>query len=156
MGSWGLLILFASLVNQYFFPPNFDYLIVMWSVVTVLGLAAQVICLARGLGPNLAAWVVVIVVGWLFTYLRLYLDMAGVWLLLLGVGYVATAIQVHARFWILAALHFVAGGLMELSVHKMLPLPWLDANQSLVFGLVAGVPLIIGALPFWYAPKRAV
>src|SRR5687767_257247 len=90
MASWGFLILSASLVNQYFIPVSYDTLIAMWSVATVLGIIAQVVCLARKLGPNFAVWLVVIVVGWLFTHTRFYAHFAGVWLLLLGVGYVAT------------------------------------------------------------------
>jgi hypothetical protein len=109
LGAWGLLILLASLVNQFFIPPSLEAVYALWSVVTLLGIAAQAICLARGLGSNFAVWMVVMVVGWLFTHSGFYADIPGVWLILLGVGYVATAFQVHMRFMWLAGLHRLPG-----------------------------------------------
>jgi hypothetical protein len=154
MASWGFLILSASLVNQYFIPVSYDTLIAMWSVATVLGIIVQVFCLARKLGPNFAVWMVVIVAGWLFTHTQYYADFAGVWLLLLGIGYVATAVQVNRRFTALAVLHLAAGVVFELSARKIVPMPWLDSHTPLAFGLVAGLSMIVGALPIWYRPKE--
>jgi hypothetical protein len=154
LGAWGLLILLASLVNQFFIPPSLEAVYALWSAVTLLGILAQAICLARGLGTNFAVWIVVMVIGWLFTHSGFYADIPGVWLILLGVGYVATAFQIHMRFMWLAGLHLAVGALMELAAHNIVSFPLLVSYASLVFGLVAGLPLVIGVLPVWYRPRQ--
>jgi hypothetical protein len=108
------------------------------------------------------AWLVPIAAGWIFTFyvvkwdngahIDLYGDLAGVWLILLGLGYVATGLQVHRRFLILGALHLGVGVLLEISARQVLALPFLDTYSTLIFSLVAGLTALIGALPLWYRP----
>ncbi len=160
LASWGLLILLGGVINQWF-NLSADFTLLLWVGVTILGAAAQFISNVRGMGINLTIWIVLIVVGWLFTYyvtkfdnsshVDLYGDLAGVWLILLGIGYVATAFQVDKRLIILAVLHFVVGALIELSSRRVVTLDFLDNYSALIFGLVGGVPLIIAALPIWVA-----
>ncbi|HMA35790.1 MAG TPA: hypothetical protein VKY74_15095, partial [Chloroflexia bacterium] len=52
-------------------------------------------------------------------------------------------------------LHLVSGALLELSARHVLPISFLDANSSLIFGLVAGGSLLIAALPVWYPAPTA-
>ena len=160
MGGWGLLILLASIVNQFFDLPNPNYVLLLWTGVTVLGILAHITSLIHGLGQNFIAWVVVIVIGWVFTFyvvkfdngahIDLYGDLAGVWLILLGIGYIPTAYHVERHFLVFAALHIVAGVLLELSARGVMRIGFLDAYSTLIFGLVAGLPLLIAALPQWY------
>ena len=164
MVAWGILILAASVMTQ-FFELSADYVLLMWAGATVLGILAQVYCLVNGLQANLTVWIVLIAIGWGFTlfvmkfdngsHIDLYGDQAGVWLILMGLGYVATAFHVVKRFLILAAIHIVAGIVMELSARGIVPIDFLNTYSSLVFGLVAGVPLIIAGLPMWYRPAPA-
>src|SRR5438067_2537987 len=164
MAAWGILILAASVMTQ-FFELSADYVLLMWAGATVLGIVAQVYCLVNGLQANLTVWIVLIAIGWGFTlfvmkfdngsHIDLYGDQAGVWLILMGLGYVATAFHVVKRFLILAVIHIVAGIVMELSARGKVPIDFLNTYSSLVFGLVAGVPLIIAGLPMWYRPAQA-
>jgi hypothetical protein len=161
MVAWGILLLAASVMTQ-FFELSADYVLWMWAGATLLGILAQMYCLVNGLQVNLIVWIVLIIIGWGFTlfvmkfdngsHIDLYGDQAGVWLILMGLGYVATAFSVAKRFLILAAIHIVAGAVMELSARGIVPIDFLNAYSSLVFGLVAGVPLIIAGLPMWYRP----
>jgi hypothetical protein len=57
---------------------------------------------------------------------------------------------VDKRFFAFAALHILVGLLMELSARQIVSIGVLDQYSSLIFGLVAGIPLIIAALPVWY------
>jgi hypothetical protein len=160
MGGWGLLILLAAIVNQFFELPNPNYVLLLWTGVTVLGILAHITSLIHGLGQNFGAWVVVIVIGWAFTFyvvkfdngahIDLYGDLAGVWLILLGISYLATAYHVARPFLIFAGLHIVAGVLLELSARGITRVSFLDTYSTLIFGLVAGLPLLIAALPQWY------
>src|SRR3954464_10787795 len=103
MVAWGLLILAASIMTQ-FFELSANYVLLMWAGATVLGIVAQVFCLVNGLQQNLAAWLIAMAAGWAFTlfvmkfdngsHIDLYGDLAGVWLILLGLGYVVTAFHV--------------------------------------------------------------
>jgi len=102
------------------------------------------------------------VIGWVFTYyvvkfdggshIDLFGDLAGVWLILLGLGYIATAFQVDKRFLIVAGLHLVVGALLEVSSRHIAAIEILDTYSALIFGLVAGIPLMVAALPVW-VPK---
>jgi hypothetical protein len=160
MAGWGLLIMLAAIINQFFDLPNPNYVLWLWTGVTVLGILAHITSLIHGLGQNFGAWVVVIVLGWAFTFyvvkfdngahIDLYGDLAGVWLILLGIGYLATAYHVERHFLLLAALHIVVGVLMELSARGVMRIGFLDTYSTLIFGLVAGLPLLIAALPQWY------
>ena len=62
----------------------------------------------------------------------------------------ATAYHVERHFLIFAALHIVVGVLMELSARGVMRIGFLDTYSTLIFGVVAGLPLLIAALPQWY------
>jgi hypothetical protein len=157
MGAWGLLLVLGGIINQWW-GLNIDNTLWLWAGVTILGIIAQVAGLMKGLGLNLTAWLGAIVLGWAFTFYavkgsqpELYGDLPGVWLILLGLGYVATAFQVDKRFFIIAAIQILFGILMELSYRQILAIDFVDRHSIVLFGLVSGLPLIIAALPFWYA-----
>src|SRR5579859_7745729 len=136
MASWGLLILLAGGIPQFFDLPNPDFVLLLWGGVTLLGFLGQTACLVRGLQQNFSAWLIVTVLGWLFTFyvikfdngqhVDLFGDLAGVWLILLGLGYLATSYHVNRRFLILAALHLGSGALLELSARRVLPISFID------------------------------
>ncbi len=163
LAGWGLVILLGGIVNQWF-NLSADFTLWLWAGVTILGLAAQLISMVRGLELNLGIWVVLIVAGWLFTFyvikidggahIDLFGDLAGVWLILLGLGYIATAFQVDKRFFIVAGLHLAVGGLLELSSRRVISIEIFDSFSAFIFGLVGGLPLIVAALPFWFARKQ--
>src|SRR5439155_19415765 len=131
MAAWGILILAASVMTQ-FFELSADYVLLMWAGATALGILAQVYCLVNGLQANLTVWIVLIAIGWGFTFfvmkfdngshIDLYGDQAGVWLILMGLGYVASAFHVVKRFLVLAVVHIVAGIVMELSARGIVPI----------------------------------
>ncbi len=156
LGAWGLVMLVGGAMSQWF-NLSADFLLVLWGGATVLGLAGQIVGLVRGMNVNLAIWIGLILVGWLFTlyvtkfengvHVDLYGDLAGVWLVLLGLGYIATALQVDKRFFVIAALHLLVGGLVELSARQIVSIAFVDANSSLLVGLVGGLPLLVAALP---------
>jgi hypothetical protein len=163
LAAWGLVVLIAGALSQYF-NLSADFLLWLWGGATLLGITAQIGALVRGVGLNLGIWLGVIGAGWLFTFYvtkmdngahaDLYPDLPGVWLILLGVGYLASAFQLDKRFLIIAAIHLVAGGLLELSARRILAVDFLDANGALLLGLVGGLPLLVAALPFWYGEPR--
>jgi hypothetical protein len=166
MAGWGLLILLASFINQFFDLPSPDYVLLLWGGVTVLGIAGQAVSLVRGLGLNFTVWLVVMAIGWIFTlyvvkldngsHIDLYGDLAGVWLILLGIGHLATAFHVVKRFLLVGTIHIVAGLLVELSARGIVSVEFIDAYSTLIFGLIAGGSLIVGALPVWYRPRKPV
>lgn len=162
MGIWGIVILLGSIMHQ-FFELRLDYVLIMWGLMTLLGIAAQAVCLMRGLEQNFGVWLAVIVVGW---FLTLYIikfdkgyniefagDLPGIWLGLMGVGYAITALQVTRKFWILAAVSFVTGALLELAARGILQVDFLVEYSTLLFGIFAGVPLIVASLPYFYRPE---
>lgn len=128
---------------------------------TVLGIGFQLISMVRGLGLNLGIWIILMICGWLFTFyvikfeegIHIYLfgDLSGVWLILLWIGYVATAFQVDKRFLIVAALHLGVGALLELASRGLVSFEILNTYSTLIFGLVGGLPLMIAAIPIWFA-----
>jgi hypothetical protein len=164
LAAWGLIVLVAGALSQYF-NLSADFLLWLWGGATLLGVIAQVWSLVRGVGLNLGIWLGVIALGWLFTFYvtkfdngahaDLYPDLPGVWLILLGIGYIASTFQLDKRFAIIAALHLVMGGLLELSARRVITVDFLDANGALLLGLTGGLPLLIAALPFWYGQSRA-
>ena len=164
MAVWGLLILLASIINQFFDLPNPDYVLFLWAGVTLLGIAGQTISLVRGLQLNLTIWLIVMAIGWVFTFyvvkfddgahIELYGDLAGVWLILLGIGHLFTAFHVVKLFLFLGALHIAVGLLLELSARGIVRIDILDAYSTLIFGLVAGGTLIVASLPMWYRPAK--
>jgi hypothetical protein len=158
LASWGLLIFLGGVINQWF-NLSADFTLLLWVGITILGIAAQLIANVKGMGINLGIWLGLIVVGWVFTYyvvkfdngahIDLFGDLSGVWLILLGIGYIATAFQVDKRFLIVAGLHLLAGALLELSSRQIVAIGFLDSFSTLIFGLVGGLPLIVAALPVW-------
>jgi hypothetical protein len=164
LGSWGLLIFLGGVINQWF-NLSADFTLLLWVGITILGIAAQLITMVKGLGFNLGIWVALMVAGWLFTYyvvkfdngahIDLFGDMAGVWLILLGIGYIATAFQVDKRFLIVAGVHLLVGALLELSSRRVVSIEFLDSYSPLIFGLVGGIPLMVAALPFWLEKPEA-
>ena len=162
MGVWGLLILLGSIMQQYF-EIKIDYVLIMWGLATLLGIAAQAVCLVRGLGQNFGVWMGVIVVGWFLTLYIIKLDsgynieyvadLPAIWLALLGVGYAVTAYHVTKRFWILAGISFLFAIILELPARGIMAIDFLVENSTLLFGIFAGVPLIVASLPYFYRPE---
>ncbi len=162
MGVWGIVILLGSIMHQ-FFGLRPDQVLLMWGLLTLLGIAGQAVCLMRGLEPNFGAWMAVIVVGWFVTLYVIKFDkgynieyagdLPAIWLGLLGLGYVATAFQITRKFWILAAVSFAFGGLLELAARGILQIDFLVEYGPLLFGIFAGVPLIVASLPYFYRPE---
>lgn len=150
MLTWGVLILLGGAITQWYFP-SVGEVLAWWGVISVAGIAVQLLCQVRDQPFNCGIWIVAVAIGWAFTLYATspevgwYGDIAGVWLIFLGVGYINTARRINSRFMIFAVLHFVVGGLMELSVHKILPISFLDNYASLILGLVGGLSLVIAA-----------
>jgi hypothetical protein len=164
MAGWGLLILLASAINQFFDLPNPDYVLILWGGVTVLGIACQTVAMVRGLGMNFTVWLVLIGIGWVFTFyvvkfdngahIDLYGDLAGVWLILLGIGHLVTAFHVVKRFLLMSIIHIVAGVVLEISARGIVTIDFINSYSTLIFGIVAGGSLIVAALPVWYRPRK--
>ena len=164
LAGWGLPILLAGMITQWFDLPNPNYALLLWAGVSLLGVAAQVVGLVRGLGPNLGLWLLLIFIGWAFTlyvvtldngtHIALYGDVPGVWLALLGVGYLATAFQVDKRFLAVAALHFGGAIALEAVARGSISVDFLADNGPLLFGLIGGLSPLVAALPIWTAARR--
>jgi|GEM_PF-1362949 len=154
MAVWGALILCMGLYNQWNFP-SMETILMLWGGVTVVGLAVQGLCEVKDQRANFLAWVGVVLLGWAFTLYAIYATnyayfghLGGVWLILLGLAYVPTALQIDRRYWIFAGLHFLVGGLMELSAFKLLPadmMNFLDRNTPLLIGVIGGGTLLAAA-----------
>jgi hypothetical protein len=152
------LLFLGGVINQWF-NLSADFTLLLWVGITILGIAAQLITMVKGLGFNLGIWIALMVAGWIFTYyvvkfdngahIDLFGDMSGVWLILLGIGYIATAFQVDKRFLIVAGVHLLVGALLELSSRQVVSIEFLDSYSPLIFGLVGGIPLMVAALPVW-------
>lgn len=163
LAGWGLLILLGGIINQWF-NLSADFILWLWAGVTILGLAAQLISMVKGLELNLTIWIILIIIGWSFTFyvikfdngahIDLFGDLTGVWLLLLGLGYIATAFQVDKRWLIVAGLHLAVGALVELSSRRVVSIEFIDTFSALIFGLVGGLPLIVAAFPVWFEKKQ--
>ncbi|HKP53925.1 MAG TPA: hypothetical protein VJ183_14895 [Chloroflexia bacterium] len=164
MAIWGVMLVLGG-VAQQFLSLSIDTTLIVWGVLSVIGVAGQVVCMTHGLGKNFAAWIAVIAVGWFFTlyiikfdkgYNIQYLtDLPAIWLMLLGIGYAATAFQVNRKFWMLAAASFFLGELIEMGVYGVLQFQDFFVEYStLLFGIFAGVPLIIASLPRFYRPAQ--
>ena len=151
MAVWGVLILVAGVATQYYYP-SIEAVLQWWGIVTVIGLAVQAVCELRDQPLNFFAWVGAMAVGWAFTLwalspgVGLFADLSPVWLILLGLAYIPTAFQIDRRYWLFAALHLALGGLMELSARGILVIGFLNSNSSLMFGLVGGGSMVIGAV----------
>jgi hypothetical protein len=163
MAGWGLLLLLGGAISQWF-NLSADFTLVLWGGITVLGIIAQLVAYVKGLGLNYTFWIFLMVLGWAFTWYvtkfdngihaDLYGDLAGVWLILLGIGYVATAFQVDKRFFVIAGAHLLVGVLLELSSRRIVTIDILDTYSALIFGLVGGLTLIVASLPVWYRNEQ--
>ncbi|HET6261620.1 MAG TPA: hypothetical protein VFG99_05205, partial [Chloroflexia bacterium] len=117
-------------------------------IISVLGLAAQALCQFKHQRMNYIIWVVAVLDGWAFTYYAFFtnynaiVEIAPVWLFLLGVAYIPTALQIDTRFFYLAGLHFVAALLFELSARKVITISLLDTYGVIIVAIVSGAVLI--------------
>jgi hypothetical protein len=155
MAVWGLLLLGAGIYNQYQFP-SVEAIVFLWGAVTVIGLVAQAVCEIQHQPVNFYVWLACLVVAWAFTHytlmwdngahMGLYGDLAGVWLIFLGVGYIDTARKINTRFLWVGVVHVVAGILLELSARGIVKVDLLSNYSTLIFGIVAGGTLLIAAV----------
>jgi hypothetical protein len=154
MASWGVLIMIAGIIHQWFPPHNsfsFEMDLLPWAIISVLGLAAQAVCQFQHQRMNFIIWVVAVLDGWAFTYYAFFTnynvigEIAPVWLFLLGIAYIPTALQIDTRFFYLAGLHFVAALLFELSARKVITISLLDTYGVIIVAIVSGAVLIAAA-----------
>lgn len=153
MVVWGLLLLIAGAITQWVALPYPGGFLGLWAVATVLGFAFQGLCQLRWQPVNFYVWVGAAALGWLFTLYVVYVDKTGtfypeitpVWFLLLGLAYVHTGMKIHTRFYILAALHFAAALIFELVGRGVISSEFMLVNGPILFGVLAGVSLGLGA-----------
>jgi hypothetical protein len=151
---WGIALLIAGLLQQYAKLSFPDGVFLVWGVATVVGLLGQAIGLCKGLVSNFIVWVVLIVIAWAFTIYALRIDssfsvaaeVAPVWLGLMGIGFIATALQVDKMFWIVAILHIVVAVLVELAGRNILKVDFLVSNSPLIVGVVMGGSMILAGI----------
>ena len=163
MTIWGVMILLGGVAHQ-FLNLSIDTSLLVWGVLTVVGVIGQVVCMMHGLGKNFGAWIAVIALGWFFTLYIIKFDkgfniqyvseLPAIWLMMLGIGYAATALQINRKFWILSAASFFLGQVMSFGSSGALQLDFFIEYDRLLFGLFAGVPLIIASLPQYYRPAQ--
>jgi hypothetical protein len=162
MLAWGLAVLLASLVGQYFELEQ-DYLLIFWAGLTLLGIAGHSLCYMRGLGKNFSIWMGLIGVGWLFTLfvfkwdnganIALIADLPAVWLALLGVAYIVTALQIDRRFFYIAGFTFAVALILELSARRIVRIDFINEYAQLIFGLAVSIPLFVASSARYYKPK---
>jgi hypothetical protein len=162
MATWGFAVLLASLVGQ-FFELEQDYLLIFWAILTVLGIAGHSLCYLRGLGKNFSIWMGLIALGWLFTLyvfkwdnganIALIADLPAVWLVLLGIAYIVTALQIDRRFYYIAGFTFAVALIMELSARRIVTIDFVDEYAQLIFGLAVSIPLFVASMARYYRPK---
>lgn len=165
MAVWGVMLFLGGVIQQ-FLKLSIDMMLVIWGVLSVIGIAGQIVCMVNGLGKNFGVWLGVIVVGWFITLyiikfdkgfnIEYAADLPAIWLALLGIGYWWTALQVNRRFWYLAAASFAFGEFMELCLRGVFQGlgDFVVSYDKLFFGLFAGIPLVIAALPQYYKPPK--
>jgi hypothetical protein len=159
LGTWGIAILIGGIVQQNMKDPTPTQILIMWAIVTAVGLVGQALGLCRGLEWNFTIWVVAIGLAWAFTLFVfqiyqpksdsdpiLYLDLGPVWLGLIGIALLVTGFQVNRIFWLLGILHLIAALFMELSSRNILKWSYLDDNQAWLTGVIDGGLLLIVAL----------
>ncbi len=160
MANWGVLLLLAGIIVQWYPLPSIEARLAVWGVATLLGLFVQGVEAYRYVRGNLAVWVVVLLVGWGFTLYAayragsLFAYAGGCWLLLQAVAFAATGRQIDRRFFLLAAISAIVGALMLLSAGKVVVIPFFDSYTSLVLGFTAGATLISGAAMSRVRQKR--
>jgi hypothetical protein len=162
MVTWGLAVLLASVVNQ-FFELEQDYLLIFWGALSLLGIAGHALCYISGLRLNYLLWFALLAVGWLFTLfvfkwdngsnISLLADLPAVWLALIGVAYVLTGKQIDKRFYTVAAFTFAVALVLELSARRIVPISFVDEYAALIFGLTVSLPLFVASSARYYRPR---
>jgi hypothetical protein len=152
MLAWGTLVLVGGILSQWVFNNSIDGTLMLWGIITLVGVAVQLACQVRDQGVNCGFWLVAIAFGWAFTLyvlkmsdFSLYGSMAGVWLVLFGLAYIPTARQIDSRFMTLAIIHLVVGLLIILSAQNLLKMELLDTYSPLVLGVIGGGSLMVAA-----------
>ncbi len=151
MANWGVLLLLAGVIVQWWPLPSIESRLAVWGIATLLGLFVQGVEAFRYVRGNLTIWAIALLAGWGFTLYAayrigsLFVYVGGAWLLLQAVAFAATGRQIDRRFFLLAALNAIVGTLVLLSAGKMVTIPFLDSYASLVLGVMAGATLIPGA-----------
>lgn len=169
MAIWGIVMLAGGLIQQYG-SLDLDSILIMWGILTLVGVAGQALAYVKGLGPNNIAWAVAIVLAWGFTFLALkaniqnadlYEDMPAVWFILLGIAFAFTGLQVDKRFYILAGIYAVLGIIMEISLRFVSDasrsgsvFEFFAANAPLLMGVVGGGSLLVGAVVAYLTKTR--
>lgn len=151
MAVWGVLLIIAAVISQWVQLPMGTFLL-MWGVVTALGVLVQAMCEIQYQALNFYVWLAAFALGWAFTLFVVYPDnfahyaeLAPARLLLLGLAYAHTAVKINSRFWILSALHILAAAIFELSNRGVFKIDLLNNNGALIFGLLAGIAVLVGA-----------
>jgi len=167
---WGVALLIGGLVHQNMGDPTPSKFLMVWAVVTVVGLAGHSLGLCRGLEWNFVVWVVAISLAWAFTFFVfqvyepkgpndpiLYSDLGAVWLGLMGIAFIFTAFQVNPLFWLIAIPHLVIALGMELSARGIVKIDFLDGNQPLLVALIdGGLTLIAGIVALVLSTRQPV
>ena len=148
---WGLLLI-PMFVTPQFFAVSWKVQAVLWSGLSLIGLAAMVHLAQdwvkiKGVSWTLGWWVILIFVGLFLTDLGIFLAWSGVlanlcslWLGLIALGYGFTGLVVHSRAMI--AMGFVHLG-------AILVLPYVGVWQFLFTGGVMEFSLILLAEFRW-------
>jgi hypothetical protein len=151
-GVWAVALIVGGILHGN--AKSLDEVLIIWGIVTVVGLIGQALGLCKGLITNFIIWVVAIAVAWAFTFyalkidsnFTLYAEVAPVWFALMGIGFAATAVQVDKLFWILAGLHFVAAIVMELVGRDILKIEFLQKNPGYIVAAIMGGGMLVAAI----------
>ena len=155
---WGVICLLGFGVYHFsLFDPNFPKPLPLWSVLTVIGIAAMVLWVpAWSKNKIVLAWIVITVVGMLYHWaamsrlVPMFLQPGAYWALLMTIGFAATAffnIPIHKKFW---------WGVTVLNGILFLSLTFagrdIGSYSLLLLAIFSGVPLMVE--PFYVAHKR--
>lgn len=166
LGPWGVGILLGGIIQQTNESMKADTFLLIWALVTVVGLTGQALAMCNGLERNFLVWVSLIALAWAFTFYvfrvssdpTLFAHLGPVWLALMGVGFIFTAFQVSQWFWLLAGVHLFLALLMELAARDIYKSEFFVSNQPLLVGVVDGgltlIAAIIGLIQY-FRPARA-
>lgn len=148
---WSLISV-AIFFTAQFFPLDWRFQAVLWSVLTLVGTVLMVAWTRfwvkeEGVSWVLYFWVILMVAGLVITDLGIYLSwgevlirLCDLWLFLSAVGYVCTGLAVRSRAIILVgAFHVLC----------MFMLPLFRAWQFLVTGAVQAIGLLVLAQWQW-------
>ena len=148
---WGVISI-AIFTTAQFFPLNWTFQAILWSVLTVVGTAAmhwltEPWSRFQHFRWVLGWWAVLMVGGLVITDLSIFLSWGAVlvrlcplWLILNGLGYIGTGFRMRSRAFItIALIHLLAIAL----------LPYFAAWQFLITGLVIGISVLLVAELQW-------